>query len=429
MKVLVLGSGGREHALIWKLSQDRSVTDLYCLPGNDAISAIAHAIPGNPVDPQVVLDATRAIQADLVVVGPEAPLFSGVTDALRAAGVDVFGPSREAAAIEGSKAFAKEFMARHRIPTARFGVFRELGPAVDFIRELGGRCVVKASGPALGKGVVVAEDEQAAVAAAEAMLVQGSFGEAGREVVVEERLEGEEVSFLVITDGERIVPLLAAQDHKRIGDRDTGPNTGGMGAITPVPWWTPALQTEVTERIITPALAGLKAEGRPYAGVLYAGLMITRDGPVVLEFNARFGDPETQPIMRLLDADLGQLLYQAATGHLEADEVSWYRGAAAGVVLAAGGYPGEYRRGDVIEGLDAAARVPGVTIFHAGTRREGDRWLTNGGRVLNVVARGRDLAAALEKAYQACGMIHWPGMQYRHDIGRRALSEGHGTGK
>lgn len=422
MKVLVLGSGGREHALVWKLCQDKSVTDLYCLPGSDAIAAIARTIPGNPSDPETVLAAARAIQADLVVVGPEAPLFAGVTDALREKGVAVFGPSRAAAAIEGSKAFAKDFMARHHIPTARYGVFRDFAGAAAFIRTLGGPAVVKASGPALGKGVVVADDEKTALEAAEAMLVKEAFGAAGQEIVVEERLEGEEVSFLVITDGERVLPLLAAQDHKRIGDGDTGPNTGGMGAICPVPWWTPALQEQVTERVIKPALAGLRAEGRPYSGVLYAGLMVTRNGPAVLEFNARFGDPETQPLLRLLDANIGELFYQVAQGRLEKEGVDWYKGASAGIVIAAAGYPGEYRRGDVIEGLEAAARVPGVTVFHAGTRREGDRWLTNGGRVLNVVARGRDLPSALASAYRACALIHWPGMQYRRDIGRRALS-------
>lgn len=422
MKVLVVGGGGREHALAWKCVAAPRVTQVLVAPGN-AGTATESKVRNVGIAAEDIAGLVRlavAERVDLTIIGPEAPLVAGVVDAFEAAGLKCFGPRRSCAQLEGSKAFAKEFMARHRIPTARSATFTRESFDAAWVRGQRAPLVVKASGLAAGKGVVIAASIAEALTAAEAMFA-GRFGAAGREVVIEEFLPGEEASFIVMADGEHILPLASSQDHKRRDDGDRGPNTGGMGAYSPAPVVTPALHARIMREVIEPAIRGLAADGMAYTGFLYAGLMIAADGtPNVLEFNCRLGDPETQPILMRLQSDLPALCEAALAGRLDRLSAEWDARAALGVVMAATGYPEEVRTGDVIEGLDRAARLPGK-IFHAGTRLEAGRVLTSGGRVLCAVGLGAEVAAAQRAAYALTAAVHWPGMHYRSDIGYLAV--------
>jgi len=424
-RVLVVGSGGREHALAVRLLESESVGEVVVNPGNGGTSRPAAGLPEGkllrsvPGEPFAVACGGGF---DLVVVGPEAPLVAGLVDRLRDAGVLAFGPSAAAAELEGSKAFMKAFAERHGLPTARHRLVEEPGEVDSVVASFAVPPVVKADGLCAGKGVVVAQSHAEAAAAAHAMLSGQAFGAAGRRVVIEERLVGQEASVHVLTDGERFAMLPAAQDHKRVGDGDQGPNTGGMGAYAPAPILTPELARRVERSIVVPTLTGMAAEGRPFRGVLYAGLMITDAGdPYLLEYNVRFGDPETQVLMPAVDGDLGEALAGAAQGALAADALRPAAGYSLVVVLAAAGYPGSPRSGDPIEGLEAAAAVPGVRVYHAGTRLTDGRVVTAGGRVLGVTGTGHSLAAAREAAYRAVEEVRFAGMHYRQDIGRRVL--------
>ncbi|MFY3746691.1 phosphoribosylamine--glycine ligase [Anaeromyxobacter sp. Red801] len=419
MRVLVVGSGGREHALAWKISRSPLVRALFAAPGNPGIARVATLVPLAATDVAGLVAWVRQNAIDLVVVGPEAPLVAGLVDRLQEAGVPAFGPAAAAAEIEGSKAFAKDVMRAAGIPTAEYETFEEVAPAVAWARARDGRVVVKADGLAAGKGVVVCGDAAEAEAALRAMLVDRVHGGAGARVVVEERLEGPEASCICFTDGERIRLLAAAQDHKRIFDGDRGPNTGGMGAFSPTPNVTPAVAEMVERDVLLPAVRELARRGRPFRGALYAGLMLTPRGPRVLEFNARLGDPETQPILLRMASDVVPALLASARGDLSGAEIAFDPRAAVGVVLAAEGYPGEVARGDAIDGLDGPFDE-GVQVFHAGTAADAaGRVVTSGGRVLTVCALGRDLDDAAARAYAATGRIRFRGMQYRKDIGKK----------
>lgn len=421
MKVLVVGGGGREHALCWKLAQSQNVTEVICAPGNGGIAKHARciAVGAEDVDGQVALAAKEKV--DMVVVGPEVPLVQGLADKLDAAGILVFGPSAKAAMLEGSKTFSKEFMERHNIPTARFTAHTELADALAEVEKRNGPCVVKADGLAAGKGVLLCNTKAEAVDAVKSILDDKAFGTAGGQLVIEDFLKGEEASILAICDGKDFVTLIAAQDHKAAFEGDAGPNTGGMGAYCPAPLVTDALRKKIIDEVIRPSVDGMAKDGAPFKGVLYAGLMIDGDQLNVLEFNVRFGDPECQPLLSLLKSDLAEVLQKAAKGELAGTELEWYDGSAICVVQAAGGYPDAYEKGDEIIGLDAADAVENVTVFHAGTRSDGDKILTNGGRVLGVTGRGTDLKEARDKTYAACDKISWNGMRLRRDIGHRAL--------
>ena len=423
MKLLVIGSGGREHALGWKLAQSPKVQKVFVAPGNGGTAAESGmenvAITGIPD----LIGFAKQQQVHLTVVGPEAPLAAGVVDAFQAAGLRIFGPLRAAAQLEASKDFAKRFMARHGIPTARYETFTDPAAAKAYVARNGAPIVIKADGLAAGKGVVLAATTAEANAAIDDLLVGGRLGAAGDRLVIEEFLEGEEASFIVMADGARALPLATSQDHKRLRDGDLGPNTGGMGAYSPAPVVTPQLHARVMREIIQPAIAGMAKDGTPYVGFLYAGLMIDKAGsPRTLEFNCRLGDPETQPILLRLKSDLLQHMEQALEGRLDGARAEWDRRAALGVVLAASGYPGEPRRGDAIEGLTRATED--CRVFHAGTRLQGKAVLTNGGRVLCVTALGDSLKMARARAYETVDRIGFEGMQYRKDIGHRALRKG-----
>jgi phosphoribosylamine--glycine ligase len=426
MNVLLLGSGGREHALAWAISASPLLRRLYCAPGNAGMAEIATCVPLDITDHAAVARFGRENRIDLVVVGPEGPLVAGITDDLAAAGLKVFGPSRAAAQLEGSKGFTKDLCRERGIPTAAYARFTDAAAAKAHVLRQSLPIVVKADGLAAGKGVVIAESGKAAEQAIDACF-GGSFGAAGSEVVIEEFLEGEEASFFALVDGRNFVPLAAAQDHKRAFDGDKGPNTGGMGAYSPAPVMTPAMTERVMAEIIRPTVAAMAERGTPYKGVLFAGLMITANGPKLIEYNVRFGDPECQVLMMRLKSDLLPALLATVDGVLGSFDLRWHDDAALTVVLAAEGYPGSPKRGTEIRGLDAAARVAGVEIFHAGTRRDGDRLIADGGRVLNVAARGRTVAEARERAYEAIGRIDWPGGFYRRDIGWRALTSERGA--
>ncbi len=424
MKVLIIGSGGREHALAWKSAQSAEVSRVFVAPGNagTAREAGVENVPVEATDIDRLVEFAKQESIDLTIVGPEAPLVAGIVDRFAAAGLRCFGPTQQAAQLEGSKRFTKEFLARHAIPTAEYASFTDPAAAIDYIRSRGAPIVVKADGLAAGKGVVVARTEEEAIEAVNRMLAENGFGEAGRCVVIEEFLEGEEASFIVMVDGERILPLATSQDHKPRDDGDKGPNTGGMGAYSPAPVVTSELHEQIMTRIIRPTVQGLAAEGTPYKGFLYAGLMITPDGtPKVLEYNCRFGDPETQPILMRLRSDLVALCLDACEGKLNHRSAEWDPRAALGVVMAAGGYPGSYRKGDVITGLPAD--TPDLKVFHAGTKVVDGNVVTNGGRVLCVTALGEDLAEAQRRAYDAVARIRWEGVYYRTDIGFRALAK------
>lgn len=419
MNILVLGSGGREHALAWKLAASPLTDRLYCAPGNAGIAEDAECVAVG--DHQAVVEFCNAQAIDFVVVGPEIPLVAGIVDDLEAAGIKTFGPSRAAARLEGSKRFTKDLCRANNIPTAAYECFTAAAAAKEYVRQMGVPVAVKADGLAAGKGVVVATTAGEAEAALD-MMFGGGLGDAGTTVVVEEFLSGEEASFFVLCDGDSVVPLATAQDHKRAFDGDQGPNTGGMGAYSPAFVMTPELEWRALDEIVVPTIRAMKAMGTPYKGVLYAGLMITADGPKLIEYNVRFGDPECQVLMLRLMSDLLPALIAARDGMLKNFALRWYPEAALAVVMAAKGYPGNYRKGSEIAGLEDASKIEGVEIFHAGTRRDGGRIVANGGRVLNVCALGKSVAQAQARAYEAVDKITWPEGFCRRDIGFRAVA-------
>jgi len=424
MKILVIGGGGREHALAWKIAQSPRAEKVFVAPGNAGTAREVKcenvALAAEDVDG--LLRFAQQNKIDLSVVGPEAPLVLGVVDRFRAAGLRIFGPTRAAAQLEGSKAFTKDFLARHKIPTAAYGNFTDMAAAEAYIKKTGAPIVVKADGLAAGKGVIIAPTADEAVAAVRDMLAGNVFGEAGHRVVVEEFLTGEEASFITMVDGEHILPLATSQDHKRVHDGDTGPNTGGMGAYSPAPVVTPELHARIMREVIEPSVRGMATEGHPYTGFLYAGVMIAPDGtPKVLEYNCRFGDPETQPVMMRLKSDFIGLIEAALDGGLNGVQAQWDERAALGVVMAAGGYPGEYGKNDVISGLPENPE-PDCKVFHAGTALRDGAVVTSGGRVLCVTALGATVDAAQRRAYETVRKIHWRNAQYRHDIGYRAIA-------
>ena len=424
MKVMVVGAGGREHALAWSVARSPQVEAVFVAPGNPGTAADAGKLVNVDIDPSdfpALADFAERESVELSIIGPEAPLVAGIRDFFDARGLVCFGPSQAVAQLEGSKSFAKAFMARHHIPTAAHDTFSDPAAAEKTIRERGAPVVVKADGLAAGKGVVVAQDIDEAVAAVRDMLCGDRFGDAGRQVVVEEFLAGEEASFTCLVDGERAVPFASSQDHKARDEGDTGPNTGGMGAYSPAPVVTPEVHDRIMAQIVTPTVRGMAAEGMPYQGFLYVGLMISPDGaPKVVEYNCRFGDPEAEPVLMRLRSDLAMLCQRALAGDLAGIELEWDPRPALGVVVAAGGYPLDYKKGDVITGL--GDEIPDAKVFHAGTRSVGDDIVTDGGRILCVVGLGDDIAAAQRCAYAQVARIDWRGMQYRRDIGYRALA-------
>lgn len=421
MNILVIGSGGREHALCWKLRQSPKVSNLYCAPGNAGIASVAECVDLKVDDLPGLLAFAKANGIDLTVVGPELPLTLGIVDEFEMAGLRVFGPSKAAAQLEGSKAFAKGVMDKYGVPTARYGRFSDVRAAEDFLVTLNPPYVIKADGLAAGKGVIITEDIEQAAEVLELFMVHGTMGDGGRNVVIEEFMEGEEASLLAFSDGKTVVPMVAVQDHKRIFDDDLGPNTGGMGTYSPAPVVTPEVAEKALREILIPTVEGMAADGMPYKGVLYAGLMIKDGQPRTVEFNCRFGDPETQVLLMRLDTDLVDIIEAVVDGKLDQTGVRWKPEAATCVVMAAGGYPEAYRKGDAIEGLEDSARVPDSVVFHAGTGMRDGKIVTSGGRVLGVTALGNDIKASIDRAYEAVGKISFEGMQYRKDIGRRAI--------
>ena len=419
MRILVVGKGGREHALVWKLSQSKKAEKIFVAPGNGGIAELAEIVPIAVDDLTGLADFAAKNRIDLTVVGPELPLTLGIVDIFEERGLKIFGPNKEAAEIEGSKAFAKNFMDRYHIPTARFKVFTSHLEAIDFSTSASYPLVIKADGLAAGKGAVIVNEPDEARSRIEEIMVDMVFGEAGSKVLVEEFLTGEEVTVMALTDGERIIPMVSSQDHKRIGEGDTGPNTGGMGAYAPTAIVNEKMRQQITEEILEPTIQGLAEQGRKYTGVLYTGLMITDRGPKVLEYNCRFGDPETQAVLPLLESDLVQIFSDIADGYLNIDEIKWKDAYATCVVLASKGYPAAAQKGIAIEGLDKIASDSCV-IFHAGTAKSGKQYVTDGGRVLGVTAVDKTLSGALARAYDAINEIYFSGMQYRRDIGWRA---------
>ena len=418
MKVLVIGSGGREHALLWRLAQSPSVKETYVIPGNDGMRDVSHLIPVKGADD--ILDFARLMKVDLTIAGPETVLTDGLADLFEERGLPFFGPSKAAAEIEGSKIFAKKLMKKYKIPTADYAVFDVEGKAVSYVKKQKKYpLVIKADGLASGKGVIIAGTEEEALTAVRDMMDGKAFGSAGKSLVIEEFMEGEEASVLCFTDGETIVPLISAQDHKRIGNGDTGLNTGGMGAYAPAPVMTDKLNKEVYDKILVPTIRAMKKEGRPFKGCLYAGLMITKEGPKVVEFNCRFGDPETEVILSLLEGDLGKIMLSCVKGNLKTADVSWKKGYAVDVVMASEGYPRTHSSGDEIMGLEEAGKD--CLLFHAGTVSKKGKYYVNGGRVLNVVATAPTLKEARDKAYAGVSKIHWRGAQYRSDIADKGL--------
>jgi phosphoribosylamine--glycine ligase len=421
MNVLLLGSGGREHALAWKIAASPLADKIYCAPGNAGIAQEATCVALDIADHAAVIHFCKEQRIDFVIVGPEAPLCAGIVDDLEAAGIKAFGPSKVAAQLEGSKGFTKDLCKANNIPTAAYERFTAAAPAKDYVRARGAPIVIKADGLAAGKGVVVAMTLDEALAAVD-MMFDGGLGDAGAAVVIEEFLTGEEASFFALCDGTSAIPLATAQDHKRVHDGDEGPNTGGMGAYSPAPVVSDAISARVMDEIIMPTVRAMAAMGAPYKGVLYAGLMLTADGPKLIEYNARFGDPECQVLMLRLMSDLLPALIAARDGVLKNFDLRWYPEIALTVVMAANGYPGSYERGTVIDGLADAAAVEGVEIFHAGTKADNGRILANGGRVLDICAIGKTVAEAQARAYEAVDRIHWPGGFCRRDIGYRAVA-------
>ena len=424
MKILVIGSGGREHAIVRALKKSPRTTDIYVLPGNGGISADAVCVPGSATDVAGAVDFAREIGADFAVVTPDDPLCLGMADALEHIGVPVFGPSKAAAQIEGSKVFAKGLMRKYGIPTAACEVFDDFEAALAYVDAAPLPIVVKADGLALGKGVTVAQTREEARSAVRAAMCERVFGESGARLVIEEYLEGPEVSVLSFTDGHTLVPMVSSMDHKRALDGDLGPNTGGMGTVAPNPWYTPEIAAECMERIFLPTMRAMNAEGRTFRGCLYFGLMLTKDGPKVIEYNCRFGDPETQVVLPLLDTDLLEIMEATAAGRLAEVDIRWKPGSACCVILASGGYPKAYKKGLPISGLEENGQLPGepAEVFHAGTKLESGRYYTNGGRVLGITATASSLEEAVSRAYAAADRISFEGLHRRGDIGARALS-------
>jgi len=423
MKVLVLGSGGREHALVWKLRQSPQISKLYCAPGNGGIADDAECLTADLKNIDAIIALATRLKPDLTVVGPELPLTLGVVDEFIRRGWRVFGPTQAAARLESSKSFAKQFLQRHHIPTAHFAICDSIEQVRSALSHFHTPVVVKADGLAAGKGVVIAKSKEEAASVAAEMLSGKMLGDAGARVVLEECLKGDELSFLVFSDGERVAPLVAAQDHKRVGDGDTGPNTGGMGAYSTADLVDDRMRDWLVNHIARPVVAGMKAEGTEFKGVLYCGLMMTARGPMVLEFNCRFGDPETQPILLRLESDLLEAIEASIEGRVSEGDFKWSRDPSVCVVMASGGYPGTFEQGKRIDGIEEAATLEGVKVFHAGTSKRDGIYYTAGGRVLGVTARARDLDAAVERVYEACAKITFAGAHYRKDIAARALKK------
>jgi phosphoribosylamine--glycine ligase len=421
MKVFIIGGGGREHALAWKIDQSSRVDKLYCAPGSAAIAELAEPVAIAPEEIAKLADFAAAQKIDLTVVGPELPLTLGIVDLFESRALRIFGPNRAAAQLEGSKAFAKEILRANGIPTAAYASFTDAAAAKSYIAGQKTPIVVKADGLAAGKGVLICATQTEAEAAVDDILVNRAFGAAGDRIVIEEFLDGEEASFMALTDGDHVLPLASSQDHKRVYDHDEGPNTGGMGAYSPAPLVTSTMHRRILEQILAPLLDGLKKKNIRYRGVIYVGLMITSDGPKVLEFNVRFGDPECQPLMMRLESDLVEMMEAALDGNLEQAQPHWREDAAVCVVLTARGYPASYDKGKEIFGLERLRDWSNGFVFHAGTAKVNGRWLTNGGRVLGVTARGKNIAAAVAEAYRGVAHISWDGMHYRRDIGHKAL--------
>ena len=421
MKVLVVGGGGREHALVWKIAQSPRVTEVFCAPGNAGISGQASIVSIKANDLKSLLEFAIKMKIDLTVVGPEEPLSRGIVDLFESKGLSIFGAGQRAAEIEGSKAFAKEMMKKCGIPTSSYGIFQDPGEAVAYIRKQGAPIVVKADGLAAGKGVIVCKTVEEAIQSVEQIMLKRIFGDAGRQVVVEEYLVGEEASYIAFTDGKVILPMASSQDHKCVFDRDEGPNTGGMGAYSPAPVVTDQVHERILGRILRPIIQGMGDEGRPYKGVLYAGLMIHDNHPKVLEFNARFGDPETQPVLMRMKGDIIPILEACIHGNLSQHQIEWDNRASVCVVMASKGYPGDYERGKVIKGLNEVSQMRDVFVFHAGTEMKDGQIVTNGGRVLGVTGLGKDIEKAIGTTYEAVQKISWDGVHYRKDIGQKAL--------
>ncbi len=424
MKVLVIGSGGREHALVWKIRQSPKVEKIYCVPGNGGIAQLAECVALDPTDVEALANFAQDKSIDLTVVGPEAPLVAGIADVFSKKGLKVFGPSARAAELEGSKSFAKNIMNKYGIPTAEANLFDNYGDAAAFLDKLKSPYVIKADGLAAGKGVFIAKDKDEAKAALKSCLVDEQFGTAGKLVLIEEHMEGPELSILAFSDGKDVIPMVPAQDYKRAYDNDEGLNTGGMGSYSPVPIVTSELYEQIVETVLKPTIKGLASEGIEYRGVLYAGIMLTKDGPRVLEFNVRFGDPETQAILPRLTSDIIEPMLAVANGDLSGVNLKWTDDVCITVVLASGGYPGDYSTGYPIMGLDEAGTIDGVTVFHAGTKAKDGHIVTAGGRVLNVSALGKDFEDARQKAYEAIGKIRFDNMHFRNDIALRAIKGG-----
>jgi phosphoribosylamine--glycine ligase len=420
MKVLVVGGGGREHSLVWKIGQSPMVSKLFCAPGNAGIAQTAECVDIPATDLEGLASFAEGNGVDLTVVGPELPLVMGIVDRFEERGLRIFGPHREAAEIEGSKVFCKDLLGKYGVPTAEYRVFDDHDEAAAYVDSVGAPIVVKADGLAAGKGVILSVTKEEALTALDTIMIEKAFGDAGKRVIVEELLVGEEASFIVLTDGERVVPLASSQDHKPIYDGDRGPNTGGMGAYSPAPVVTEEVHGKIMEEIMIPTIRGMASEGRPYRGVLYGGLMIKDDQPKVLEFNARFGDPENQPIMMRMKGDIVPLLEACIDGNLRGP-IDWDSRWAVCVVMASKGYPGSYEKNKVIHGLDNVAEMEDVFVFHAGTARAGENIVTSGGRVLGVTALGEDVKEAIDVTYSAVKKIQWEGVYYRGDIGKRAL--------
>jgi len=422
MKVLVVGGGGREHTLVWKIAQSPLVDKIYCAPGNPGIAELAECVHIGADEMTALCEFAQAEEIDLTIVGPEVPLTMGIVDMFQAAGLEIFGPNKAAAQIEGSKGFSKDLMARYNIPTAAYQSFTDHAQAVAYIQKQGAPIVVKADGLAAGKGVIVALTEEQAITAVDDIMLDQVFGDAGASVVIEEFMEGEEASFFAFTDGKNILPLASSQDHKRVNDGDEGPNTGGMGAYSPAPVVTDELYQVIVETIVKPTIDGMAADGCPYSGILYVGLMIKDGVPRVVEYNARFGDPEAQPLLMRMKSDIVPVLQACARGRLQQNSIEWYDKAAVCVVLASGGYPGPYEKGLPISGLDDAAKIDDLMVFHAGTTLKDGKIVNQGGRVLGVTGLGDSVRDAIDKAYVGVKVIHWDGVHYRNDIGARALN-------
>ncbi|MEE4253359.1 MAG: phosphoribosylamine--glycine ligase [Desulfuromusa sp.] len=422
MKILVVGGGGREHTLVWKIAQSPLVKQIYCAPGNPGIAELAECVHIGADEIETLRDFALAEQIDLTVVGPEVPLTMGIVDIFQAAGLEIFGPNKAAAQIEGSKGFSKDLMARYDIPTAEYKSFTDHADAVAYIQEKGAPIVVKADGLAAGKGVVVAMTAEQAIAAVDDIMLDQVFGAAGASVVIEEFMDGEEASFFAFTDGKNILPLASSQDHKRVNDNDEGPNTGGMGAYSPAPVVTDDLYSVIVETIVKPTIQGMAQDGCPYSGILYVGLMIKNGNPRVVEYNARFGDPEAQPLLMRMKSDIVPVLQACARGELKQDTIDWHDKAAVCVVMASGGYPAAYEKDLPITGLGEAAEIEDLMVFHAGTALKDGQIVNQGGRVLGVTGLGDTVREAIEKAYAGVQLIQWDKVHFRHDIGARALN-------